>query len=321
MLRDWNGEATLLPPYLDGIPEVEVHYNADTWAGHRNTRVWRCRNRGNVASVIPEKPTVGDWRALCDGGFDLQYAPLLDWTLGDGRVTFCQLDVTDRTVDDPVADDLVNRLVSRLGTSARIWPKKPYAFGMQAYMLARDLGTGFIGEYKGTESGQWSDYVVTTGARKPKDFEKKIANGARVVCLGLTAKEVAEWSPVPLAMAPTNGCYASRIEKLPPELNGLSNADWSWHGAMDFDAFTEPSAEGNAAFRLVRHGNGWLAFWQVPPWAVDEVAKPYLRTTKRHAQYMLCRLLGNMECNFGETAIRYADVPVAEDDPYRYYRW
>ena len=90
---------------------------------------------------------------------------------------------------------------------------------------------------------------------------------------------------------------------------------------MDFDAFTETSAEGNAAFRLVRHGNGWLAFWQVPPWAIDEVAKPYLRTTKRHAQYMLCRLLGNMECNFGGTAIRYADVPVAEDDPYRYYRW
>ena len=321
MLRDWNDEATLLPPYLDGIPEIEVHYNADSWAGHRNTRVWRCRNRGNVASVIPEKPTIGDWRALCDGGFDLQYAPLLDWTLGDGRVTFCQLDVTDRTVDDPVADDLVNRLVSRLGTSARIWPKKPYAFGQQAYMLARDLGTGFMGEYKGTESGQWSDYIVTTGARKPKDFEQKIANGARVVCLGLTAQEVAEWSPVPLAMAPTNGCYASRIENPPPELNGLSNADWSWHGAMDFDAFTEPSPEGNQAFRIVRHGKGWLVFWQVPPWTIDEVKKPYLRTTKRRAQYMLCRLLSNMECNFATPSIRYADVPVAEDDPYRYYRW
>ena len=321
MLRDWAGEATLIPPYLEGIPDVEVHYNTDTWAGFRNTRVWRCRNRGNVASVIPEKPTVGDWRALVDGGFDLQYAPLLDWTIGDGRITFCQLDVTGRTVPDPVADDISVRLVSRLCDGGKIWPKKPYAFGQQAWMLARDLGTGFVQDYTGKESGQWCDYIVTSGARKPEGFEKKIAKGGRVLCLGLTAKEVAEWSPVPLAMAPTNGCYASRIEKLPPELNGLSNADWSWHGAMDFDAFTETSAEGNAAFRLVRHGNGWLAFWQVPPWAIDEVAKPYLRTTKRHAQYMLCRLLGNMECNFGGTAIRYADVPVAEDDPYRYYRW
>ena len=90
---------------------------------------------------------------------------------------------------------------------------------------------------------------------------------------------------------------------------------------MDFDAFTEPSPAGNQAFRIVRHGKGYVVFWQVPPWMIDEVKKPYLRTSKRRAQYMRCRLLGNMECNFGDTAIRYADVPVAEDDPYRYYRW
>lgn len=321
MLRDWNGEATLLPPYLEGVPEVEVGANADTWAGFRNTRVWRCRNRGNVASVIPEKPTIGDWRALVDGGFDLQYAPLLDWTIGSGRITFCQLDVTCRTVDDPVADDLVNALVSRLGNGSSINSVRPYAFGQKAWMLARDLGTGFLQTYSGAESWQSCVYVVSSGARKPKWFDGKIASGARVLCLGLTAKEVADWCPAPLSVATTNGCYAARIETLPFELNGLSNADWSWHGAMDFDAFTKPAADGNTAIRVVRHGKGCFVFWQVPPWKIDETAKPYLRTTKRHAQYMLCRLLSNMGCRFDGATIRYADVPVAEDDPYRYYRW
>ena len=148
-----------------------------------------------------------------------------------------------------------------------------------------------------------------------------MANGATALCLGFTAKEVAEWSPVPLEMAHTNGCFASRIEAPPGVLNGLSNADWSWHGAMEFDAFTKPAKDGNEAFRTIRHGKGRFVFWQVPPWAIDDEAKPYLRTTKRRAQYMLCRILANMETNFATDIVRYADIPVPEDDPYRYYRW
>ena len=29
----------------------------------------------------------------------------------------------------------------------------------------------------------------------------------------------------------------SAYKPLPRELNGLSNADWAWHGSMDFAAF------------------------------------------------------------------------------------
>ena len=321
MLRDWNGESTLVPPYFDGIPRNEVTYSRDTWAGYSNPRVWRCRNRGAVATAIPEKPTLGDWRALVDGGFDLQYAPLLDWTIADGRITFCQLDVTARTVADPVADDLVRRLVSRLGDGRRIWPKSPRAFGQRAWIAMRDVPCGLKQDMDEKDTGLYGVYVVSSGAEKPADFFDRIANGGRALCLGLTCDEVAKWSPVPLAMAHTNGCIASRIERPHWVLNGLSNADWSWHGTMEFDAFTDPSEDGNEAMRTVRHGKGMIVFWQVPPWTIDDVAKPYLRTTKRRAQYMLCRILSNIECRFDYGVIRYADVPVPEDDPYRYYRW
>lgn len=321
MLRDWNGESTIVPPYFADIPRNELNYLTDTWAGYLNTRVWRCGNRGCVATVIPEKPTVGDWRALVDGGFDLQYAPLLDWTIGDGRITFCQLDVTARTAVDPVADDVVRRLVSRLGDGVRIWSKNPRAFGRTAWIATRDLANALRQHDGDRESGLYSVYVAASGAEKPKNFLDRVANGASVLCLGFTAKEVAEWSPVPLEMAHTNGCFASRIEELPGVLNGLSNADWSWHGEMEFDAFTKPVKDGNEAFRIVRHGKGKIVFWQVPPWAIDDEAKPYLRTTKRRAQYMLCRILANMETNFATDIVRYADIPVPEDDPYRYYRW
>ena len=215
----------------------------------------------------------------------------------------------------------MRRLVSRLGDGVRIWSKNPRAFGRAAWIATRDLAKGLKQDETDQESGQYCVYVVSSGAEKPKDFLDRVANGATALCLGFTAKEVAEWSPVPLEMAPTNGCVAARIEEPTGVLNGLSNADWSWHGAMDFDAFTKPAKDGNAAFRTVRHGKGRFVFWQVPPWAIDDAAKPYLRTTKRRAQYMLCRMLGNMEMNFATDEVRYADVPVPEDDPYRYYRW
>ena len=321
MLRDWNGESTLAPPYTEGLARNELAYPCDTWAGFSNSRVWRCGNRGNVSTAIPEKPSIGDWRAIVDGGFDLQYAPLLDWTIADGRITFCQLDVTARTVPDPVAENIVNRLVSRLGSDPKIWPKQPKTFGMIAWTKMRDIEVKTDQRPYNFENGLYRVYVVSSGAKCPKDFHKRVEEGAKVLCLGLSAGEVAEWSPVPLKMSPTNGCYASRIERIPSALNGLSNADWSWHGAMDFDAFTEPAEDGNAAIRVIRYGKGRMVFWQVPPWKIDDVSRPYLRSSKRRANAMLWRILGNMEFYSGATSIRYADVPVAEDDPYRYYRW
>ena len=290
-LRDWNGESTIAPPYLPDIPEVEVSYLTGTWAGFENRRVWRCRNRGCVATAIPEKPTLGDWMPLADGGFDLQYAPLLEWRLGPGGITFCQLDVTARTERDPVADDLVNKLVARLGAGSE-GARPPAA------------------------------HVFRSGAERPADLSDRVAAGENALCLGFTAEEVAAWSPVPLAMVRTNGCYAARIEELPPALDGLCNADWQWHGAMDFDAFEGRPADGNAALRVVPHGKGSFVFWQVPPDAIDDVARPYLRTSKRRAQFMLSRLQGNLGIDAGAPdRVAYADVPEANDDPYRYYRW
>lgn len=79
-LRDWNGAATLIPTHLQNLAEIETGYPRERWAGFDNTRVWRCGNRGSLASVLPEKPSVGDWRALVDGAFDLpvRAAPRLD---------------------------------------------------------------------------------------------------------------------------------------------------------------------------------------------------------------------------------------------------
>ncbi len=317
-MRDWAGESTLLPPYSQNIAEVErSSYPREKWAGFIVPRVWRCRNRGMVAGVIFEKPAAGDWRSIFDGGFDLQYTALAENVVNLCRTTFCQLDVTARTVNDPVADDMIRSLTERLN-HREPWKKWVRALGQRAFMKARHYHFGMNNDPNQKCSG-W--YLVSSGAQKPDDFLEDIKKGGKALCLGLNAKEVKEWSPVALNVVDTNNCYYTRVEKLPPELNGLSNADWAWHGAMDFAAFTDKVPDGNNAIRVVRYGKGAIVFWQVPPWKFDTDAKPYLRTSRRRADAMFARLCSNLGIMSQVAGVRYFDTPVIEDDPYRYYRW
>ena len=318
LLRDWAGASTLVPAHT-ALKASETWAERDTWAGWTHARPWRNGNRGAIATVIPEKPALGDWRALVDGAFDLQYAPLLEWRTRNGRILFCQMDVTGRTEPDPAADDLVRRLVNEVcGENLGTWAA--YPCGMQAYASGLVRGEWTI-EHDRAKTATRLYYVTGGGAKRPDDFFDRIRDGATALLCGLSAAEVKAWSPVPLVCADVKGAYPTRIRELPPELNGLSNGDWSWHGGMDFAAFTDDVKDGNAAFRIVRYGKGRLVFWQVPPWKIDEANRPYLRISKRRAEAMLTRLMGNLGFNRRTSPNLYADVPIATDDPYRYYHW
>ena len=109
-LSDWRGETTITPPQLDY--ELRSRYGPSVkWCDIPVTRIWRCGNRGNVASVLIEKPARGNFLPIVDGGYSLQYSPLLQYCEGQGLVLFCQLDVTGRTETDPAADSLVRNLL------------------------------------------------------------------------------------------------------------------------------------------------------------------------------------------------------------------
>ena len=64
-----------------------------------------------MASVLIEKPARGDFLPILDGGYDLQYSPLMEYREGKGIVLFCQMDVTGRTEADPAADALTRNLL------------------------------------------------------------------------------------------------------------------------------------------------------------------------------------------------------------------
>ena len=62
--------------------------------------------------MLIEKPARGDFLPIVDGGFSLQYSPLMEYREGKGMVLFCQMDVTGRTETDPAAERLARNILS-----------------------------------------------------------------------------------------------------------------------------------------------------------------------------------------------------------------
>src|SRR5262249_30173918 len=83
--RDWRGEATLFQPRLEYTLRPR-HGPTVRWCGLEVARAWRCGCRGNVASVLIEKPARGDFLAVLEGGYGLQYSPLPEDRDGEGVV-------------------------------------------------------------------------------------------------------------------------------------------------------------------------------------------------------------------------------------------
>lgn len=205
-LRDWRGEATNTTPRLKYENSPRLSYAPTVeWCGLEVSHVWRCGNRGNVASVLIEKPARGSLLPIVDGGYSLQYSPLLEFREGQGMVLFCQMDVTGRTESDPAADRLVRNLLQYTST----WKPSPVRKAL------------YVGESQGKEHLQWSgiaaedytggklsadqvlvagpggDKVLTFNTQAVADFLK---SGGHVLALGLDEAEANDVLPMKVQM-------------------------------------------------------------------------------------------------------------------------
>ncbi len=205
-LRDWHGEATLLPPRLEytlsdryaGAPTVY-------WCGLEVTRLWRCGNRGNVASVLIEKPAVGDFLPIIDGGFNLQYSPLLEYREGKGMVLFCQMDVTGRTEIEPAAEILIHNILKYvlLAKHSPIPERRVFYIGDpegKAYLS----GAGFkVLDFAGQTLSPQDVLIVGKGekerlANARNELAKWLKSGGHLLCLGMDEQEANAFLPVPI---------------------------------------------------------------------------------------------------------------------------
>jgi len=320
----WRGESTMLPPFID-VPVVETSPPKWNWCGFENTRVWRCGNRGAVTSVVIEKPPVGDWLPLADGGFDLQYTPLLRYIDPNGRmIVFCQLDVTGRTEPDPAAEVLCRNLVEWVATApAAPSPRRVAVLGKQP------KGGDLVAELKLTPDQQHDVWctnptgtvlVLLPGAAVDASrLLAAIAGGLHVLCLGMDAADIERLFP---------GVWTIREQRTPsfllpaegdPVWTGVSSADTHWRTFPRIALLERTGAPGNPALRVLRGpeirsatnngGQGVVVFCQAAPWMFDAERQSRLRTTVRRNMFLLSRLLANLGVRTGSDAFDALSTP------------
>jgi hypothetical protein len=309
-LRNWRGESTLLPARLRYEPGPQFN-NAPTvrWAGIPVTRVWRAGNRGTVASVLIEKPACGDFLPVVDGGYGLQYSPLVEYREGKGMVLFCQMDVTARTESDPAAETLVRNILSYV---SRWRPAERRAVG-----------------YRGDAAGL--RYLQAAGIAVSE-------RGERVAAFGLEEQAARELSPgISVERREHIGAHFGPFEPGSP-FAGVSPAD-----VFNRDPRKLPVVSGGASVA----GEGALAasedaravFLPMGPWELDYSAgRMNVKRTFRNFARLTARVFANLGAEMRTPLLaRFAAAPAADerrwleglymdapeewDDPYRFFRW
>jgi beta-galactosidase len=340
-LRDWRGAATLLPPRL--TYELRPRYGPTVnWCGIRVPRLWRCGNRGSASSVLIEKPARGDFLPVLDGGYSLQYSPLMEYCEGRGMILFCQLDVTGRTEPDPAAEILAKNVIHY----ASAW--KPTERHQGVYVGDTDgkkhlasLGVALVPFESGKLS---SDHVLIVGpgggqtlASDSSSVAKWLAAGGHLLAIGVGDQDA---KGLPLKVSLRRAEHISAFFQPPSRdslFQGTSPADVHNRDPRELFLITGGATPlGDGVLAQVDGTN--VVFCQLAPWQFGPSQQPNLRKTYRRTSFLVSRLLANMGvagstpivARFGAPVAAdekrwqeglYLDQPEEWDDPYRFFRW
>ena len=343
-LRNWRGEATIVPPRLKY--EMSSQFGTPTikWCDIPVTQVWRCGNRGNVASVLIEKPACGDFMPILDGGYALQYASLMEYREGKGMVVFCQTDVSGRTESDPAAEALVRNILRYVSS----WQP---ALRRRAVYVGDPAGKGYLqsagvaaGDYLGVGLSAGDVLVVGPGGGKElAGSEAAVADflraGGHVLAVGLSEEEANAFLPMKVKMDVAEhiaACFEPAAAGSP--LAGISPAEVHNRDPRDLPLVSAGArAVGDGVLAVA--GDGGVVFCQLVPWQFDYSGeKMNVKRTFRRVSCLMTRLLGNMGVG-GQTPLLgrfssavaqgeqrwlkgfYLDAPEEWDYPYRFFRW
>ncbi len=343
-LENWRGEATLVSPKLKY--EMRPRYGPTvSWCDIPVTRLWRCGNRGNVASVLIEKPARGDFLPILDGGYALQFSPLMEYREGKGLLLLCQMDVTGRTATDPAAETLLRNLLEYVEK----WKPEPKRGALYVGETAgRDFFQAAGIDVESYEGGKVSpDHILIAGpqsgpilAKHKTEIADWLRGGGNLFAIGLTQEDANSFLPFQLTTKMSE--HISSYFETPGMsslLRGIGPADVHNRDPRDLpliSAGSEVIGDGVLAFSE----NPRVIFCQLVPWQFDQAKQMNLKRTFRHASFLVARLLANLGASSSTPLLErfhapvdssqkerrwltgfYLDQPEEWDDPYRFFRW
>ncbi len=315
-LHDWRGEATTVPPHLDPSTMTNPKtYPQVQWCGFTTTRAWRCGCEGDVATVLIEKPAAGNFLPIIDGGFALQYSPLMEYREGAGMVLFCQLDVTGRTENDPAAARLVGNLLDYVSAWKPASQRQLLYVGQSAGKRTSNCAGLSPADYQG--GPLTADQVLAVGpeggaklAAHAKDIQSWLKAGGRLLGIGLDRDQADAFLPFKTTMR--NAEYVCGSYALPA-------ADSPFSGIAPADLYNRrPRELSLVSGGTVALGDGVLAkadglnvvFCQLVPWQFDNPKDYFLKPTFRRSSFALSRLLANMGAAAGTPLLRNLQDPL-----------
>jgi hypothetical protein len=346
-LRDWRGEATILPPRVDSTSGSKG-YPFTMWCGIEVSRAWRAGCYGNVASVLIEKPAAGDFLPIVDGGFNLQYSLLMQYSEGKGMILFCQMDVTGRSEDEPAAMQLVTNILEYVDDYS---PSQ-----RRSVLYAGDRAGQTHLERIGISTGEFDvgiltpDQVLVIGpggdtqlASHESDIAKWLRKGGHILAVGLNEQEARVFLPLNITMKKEEhiSAYFDPAGMKSP-LAGISPAEVQIRDPRELPLVTDGAdVIDNGVLAVSDDAN--VVFCQLTPWQFDHENLYHVKMTFRRTSFLLTRLLANMGSS-GTTQLLshfstpvseftgangngrwlsglYLDKPVEMDDPYRFFRW
>jgi hypothetical protein len=315
------------------------------WCGLDVTRPWRCGCRGNVASVLIEKPARGDFLAVLDGGYGLQYTPLLEYREGQGMVLFCQADVTGRTEGEPAADALTRNILRYVAGWKPSPRRKALYTGDPAGKKHLESAGLALAAYAKDELAGGRVLIVTPGGGKELAGDaaalgKWLREGGHVLALGLDGAEAGLF--LSAGVETKKGEHIATYFEPPGVkslLVGVGPADVHNRDPRELPLVRAGAAAlGNGV--LAQSENVNVVFCQLLPWQFDPKRPMNQKRTFRRAAGLVTRLAANLGAA-GTTSLLYRfrdpagapggegrwldglylDAPEEWDDPYRYFRW
>ncbi|HNS48811.1 MAG TPA: hypothetical protein PKM61_04715 [bacterium] len=252
-LSEWRGESRRLPSYPSFDTESLWWYAGYSYQGQMNAfrqrRAWQWSNKATVATFTYEKPQLGNFRVLLDGGFDLLYTPLVEFQAGRGRILVNSLDLVDHYGSDPVATLLLERILTEYD---RPGGRTPAPVGVLSDGAAAQLDAFSVETVRGLTGPVIfltpADLDQLTEARQ-KELRAFVQGGGSLLASVLTPEQAAR-----LPVRPDLEDRELFNPDLPadPAFSGLGAGDLFVRAPHKFAAIT--GIEGAAAARISRSG-------------------------------------------------------------------